>query len=349
MKLDIDREKELQEIVELVARICGTPTALITLIAEDLQHIKFKIGFDKSTTRRQDAFCNHVIEQKGVMIVPDATKDLRFVDNTLVTGHPNIRFYAGAPLTTSDGHSLGSLCVIDREPRELSPLQEQMLAALAKQVIQLLEFDASVQILKQQFIDARESENKLRSFFESSSSCHLLLNRDMEIVVFNKAVENFLRAVKDAELRTGAKMIDFIDPSLIPVFHKNFKKALAGKVTTIERMVDYKHGKMWWSITFDPARNAAGEIIGVSYHASDITRRVEKEKQVQAQNDSLRHIAFMQSHELRRPVASISGIMNLIKAGNYGADKELYQLMEAAVNELDEKIKLIVNETLPAN
>lgn len=120
IKLEISKEKELQEIVELAASICGTPTALITLIGEDMQYIRFKTGFKYNTTRRKDAFCNHVIEQDELFMVLDTDLDNRFINNPLVTGGPHIRFYAASPLTTQDGHHLGSLCVIGQAPGELS-------------------------------------------------------------------------------------------------------------------------------------------------------------------------------------------------------------------------------------
>src|SRR6202012_2189004 len=100
LKLKVSKAKEIQEIVELAAEICQTPTAMVTLLDHDHHPIKFKVGCDLEPTTRQDAFCNHVIEQDEVMIVPDALQDARFVNSSLVTGSTNVRFYAGVPLTT---------------------------------------------------------------------------------------------------------------------------------------------------------------------------------------------------------------------------------------------------------
>jgi GAF domain-containing protein len=94
LKLRISREEELQHIVSLAAKICGTPTALITLLGEDTQYIRFKQAFDLISTARVDAFCNHVIQGKDVMVVPDAMQDTRFHDNPVVNEEPGIRFYA---------------------------------------------------------------------------------------------------------------------------------------------------------------------------------------------------------------------------------------------------------------
>ncbi|MES2266666.1 MAG: GAF domain-containing protein [Bacteroidota bacterium] len=345
LKLEISKEKELQEIVELAARICGTPTALITLIDADTQFIKFKVGFKYETTSRADAFCNHVIEKDQVMLVPDAQLDERFAANPLVTGDPNIRFYAGSPLTTRDGLNLGSLCVIDQLPKALNDLQQQMLAALSKQVIQLLEFESSITVLKDQFIAAKRSEIELRSFFESSIDCHLLLGKDFEVLAFNKAIERMIAMAYNRHLVRGNDMGRYLNPDFKNEFYNNYLKALKGTAAFEQRKINYADRQIWWLIKYEPAFNTDGEIIGVSVNSTDVTARVEHEETVTAQNRSLREIAFIQSHELRRPVASIIGLMNLLKSDERVAGIEELVMMEKAVIELDEKIHLVVGYT----
>lgn len=345
LKLEISKEKELQEIVELAAKICGTPTALITLIDADTQYIKFKVGFKYDTTSRADAFCSHVIEQDQVMMVPDARQDDRFASNPLVAGDPDIRFYAGSPLTTQDGLNLGSLCVIDQQPRDLNELQQQMLGALSKQVIQLLEFDSSVTILKEQFIAAKRSEVELRSFFESSIDCHLLLGKDFEVLAFNKALERLVYTNYGKTLVRGQHMDQYISPKFKKDFHDSYQKALKGTAAFEQRRIDYGERKIWWVVKHEPAFNPDGEIIGVSVNSTDVTARVKHEDVVTAQNKSLRDIAFIQSHELRRPVASIIGLMDILKSDERLNGIEEIQLMEKAVAELDVKIHLVVGYT----
>ena len=342
LKLEISKEKELQDIVELAAKICGTPTALITLIDADTQFIKFKVGFKYETTLREDAFCDHVIEQEQVMMVKDAQLDERFAANPLVTGDPNIRFYAGSPLTTQDGLNLGSLCVIDQLPKELNDLQQQMLAALSKQVIQLLEFDSSVNILKEQFITAKRSEIELRSFFESSIDCHLLLGKDFEVLAFNKSMDRMVASAYKRNLVRGKEMGQYLNIKFKDDFYKSYLKALKGTAAFEQRNINYGDRQIWWLIKYEPAFDMDGEIIGVSVNATDVTARVANEQVVTAQNESLREIAFIQSHELRRPVASIMGLMNLLKSDHRVSGIEELELMEKAVLELDEKIHLVV-------
>jgi anti-sigma regulatory factor (Ser/Thr protein kinase) len=137
--LDTEPEQRFDDLTMLASHICDTPISLITLIEADRQWFKSRVGLDVTETKRSVAFCAHAIQQPGIMQVPDAADDARFRDNPFVTGDPNIRFYAGAPLVTPDGHALGTLCVLDVKPRRLSEAKLQALDALRRQVEAQLE------------------------------------------------------------------------------------------------------------------------------------------------------------------------------------------------------------------
>lgn len=137
--LDTPQEESFDRITRLAASVMQTPIVLVSLIDRDRQWFKARQGLDATETARDISFCTHAIQNQGPMIVRDAREDTRFRDNPLVRGEPWIRFYLGVPLRTPDGYNIGTLCAIDREPRDAAPTQVALLQDLARLIVDELE------------------------------------------------------------------------------------------------------------------------------------------------------------------------------------------------------------------
>lgn len=178
--LDSESEEAYDDLARLAAGICDTPIALISLVDEDRQWFKARVGIDATETPRDVSFCAHAICQPGeVMVVPDATADERFRENALVTGEPGIRFYAGVPLSDHSGQSLGTLCVIDRQPREFTPMQSQALVALSRQFSLLLEMRHTNNQLLAEIDHRKKIEKRLH---QKAESFHDLVDNAVDLI-----------------------------------------------------------------------------------------------------------------------------------------------------------------------
>lgn len=219
LKLDLDNRPEFKDIVELASLLCEKPISLITIVDKDINWVKVATGIDIEETPKESSFCQYSINSDNILIIPDATKDERFAGNPLVHSGANICFYAGAPLILSSGLRIGTLCLFDHKPNQLSDIQKRTLKILSRQVMLLMELEVQ-------------------------------------------------------------------------------QKQLNDHITEIA-----------------------------------------------LKNDALRTIAQMQSHDIRQPLTSIMGLVNLLKEGFYEADEEWTEMMMEATHMLDKRIRAIVKET----
>ncbi|HMF56412.1 MAG TPA: GAF domain-containing protein [Pyrinomonadaceae bacterium] len=160
--LDTDPEESFNDLTRLAAYICGTPIALISLVDQNRQWFKAREGIDAEETARDVSFCAHALEDHMPLIVRDVMHDERFADNPLVTSEPNIRFYAGAPLVSPEGFIIGTLCVIDRIPRDLKPEQIAALRMLGRQVMTQLELRRDLAYTSRALEKHMKAEEELR-------------------------------------------------------------------------------------------------------------------------------------------------------------------------------------------
>ncbi|WP_298297137.1 ATP-binding protein [Hydrotalea sp.] len=198
--LDTLPEDAFDNIAKIASLICETPISLVTIIDNKRQFFKAKTGLQINETPKEIAFCAHAINKPDeLMIVDDATKDNRFKDNPLVTGNPKIVFYAGMPLVTSDGFALGTLCVIDTQPKHLTNEQTTALKALAGQVLQLLE-------LRKTNIELKKTQTKILEYSKEQATFAYVIAHELKeplrmVTKFMKLLEQKYKDRLDAKAK----------------------------------------------------------------------------------------------------------------------------------------------------
>ncbi|MEZ0007122.1 signal transduction histidine kinase [Flavobacterium sp. 28YEA47A] len=204
--LDSAPEKDFDDIVKLASEICHTPISTITLVDKDRQWFKSKIGLEFSEGARDTSFCAHTLNNpREMMIVPDSLEDDRFYDNPSVIGFPNVRCYVGVPLVDPNGYALGSLCVVDNQPRNLDNFQLLALEKLANQVINLLE-------LRKKNFQLMENHNMLLSKYKDLEQFASIVSHDIKsplnnIMMLTKLLQESNHDQLDGD---GMQMLSYI-------------------------------------------------------------------------------------------------------------------------------------------
>jgi signal transduction histidine kinase len=231
--LDTLEEEDFNAITLLASEICQTPVALISLIDDKRQWFKSAVGTDVKETPKEQAFCAYTIMDTEIMVVSDARTDARFADNPLVTGNPNIVFYAGVPLINEEGYPLGSLCVIDTEVKELSTKQVEALKALSRQVLAQLELRRQMKVLEQANQGLLDSNVFIQKF--ASMAAHDIKNPLSSILLTSQALQRRLQKNEDEKslqlinmsINAAKQLLHMVDDML--VYSKAPATLLAGQ------------------------------------------------------------------------------------------------------------------------
>lgn len=338
--LDSGREPSYDDIALLASLICRTPIALITLIDEDRQWFKSRIGLDSAGMPRELAFCAHtILEPDNVLTVADARLDARFCANPFVTGEPHVRFYAGAPLVSADGHALGTLCVIDREPRRLQPDQKEALLALSRQVMVLMEERRTSAALRGAMQALTRSEALFREAYENAPIGIALVSLEGEWLRVNQSLCDMLGYAAAELTRTTFQAIthpDDLESDLLLV-----RRMLTREIRTYQMEKRYLHrtGHAVWallsvSLVWDKER----PLYFIS-QIQDITERKTIER-------GKAEFLTMVSHELRTPVTALRGALGILAAGAAGELPPKAQALASLADRNADRLHRLVNDIL---
>lgn len=248
--MDTPPEDALDEITALAAAICDTPIALISIIDEQREWFKSKVGFAVSEIARDISFGCQALQGPKLFVVPDASVDPGFADNPLVTGHLKIRFYAGMPLVMPTGEAIGTLGVFDRRPRTLTKTQEQSLRVLTGHVVTHLE-------LYLQTRERADSGRLLKTVTESARVGLMLVNQERRYVHVNDVRAGFYNSLSPAIV--GHRVQDTLPDIYEEQIRPKLDQAFAGQRVSYEMRKRIGDEDQYYSVTYEPTTIAGGE------------------------------------------------------------------------------------------
>ncbi len=332
--LDTPPEKTLDEFVEIAATICDTPIALISILDEKRQWFKAKIGLDVTETPIEDSFCQYTLySPDSIMVINDALADKRFVNNPLVVGDPHIRFYAGAPLVTPEGNVLGTICTIDKKPKEITERQKKALCLLSIKIMD--HFNASNYISKQKKIISKTA-NRLRHITDHLPGAifefEMNANGKMSMPFVSHGIFKLYPSLDtNTEVITPEMIFQAIHPDDLPKVVQSIESSFQTLNTYVVEFRVMKNNESieWHKVIASPERKKNGTVWYGT--VQNITNQLEYE-------NTLEQMAFDISHVLRRPVSTLLGLTNIIekdKAIDPAKLKKYVSFIKTVSEELD--------------
>lgn len=317
--VDTPAEPGFDGLTALAAHIAGTPIALISIVTSDRQWFKSRFGLEARETERGISFCGHVVASREALLVHDALEDPRFADNPLVSGGPKLRFYAGFPLLTEDGFALGTLCVIDRVPRELDPNTRQLLESLAQQGAAQLELRRKDHHLAQQRERLKRSEAQLRAVVEAMTEGVVVMDGAGEVTRLNAAADAILGPAEKATSLDALEGISFLDGRPFPRHEWPLVRAFTSGVRSAGVLMRIQtHGaNRCVSVNAGPITSPDGRRSAVAtFH--DVTEQVEAQARLRRSEEALR-ISLAQKdtllqevhHRVKNNLQVVASLVNL--------------------------------------
>ena len=341
--LDTEREESFDRLTRLASLITGAPIALISLVDHDRQWFKSRHGLEVEQTARDTSFCGHAILADEVMVIADAALDDRFADNPLVTGDPFIRFYAGVPLVARDGYRLGTLCVIDTEPRRgLSSVESEGLMALSRTVVDEIELRLATETLRAQSKELR----RYHDVMGASTDFLGLADAAGAVIGVNPAGRRLTGYGSNEDLSSldlaafhPAEVVDMLWNHAIPVAKRtgswrgeSVLRTKQGDVMPVEQVVLVHRGE-------------TGAVEFLSTICRDLSERdeINRLRQLQLMKDTF---VSTVSHELRTPLTSIAVSLAMFTDGLLGdLDEESMKVLRIARSN-SERLTQLVDDIL---
>ncbi|MBD2068182.1 PAS domain S-box protein [Leptolyngbya sp. FACHB-671] len=355
--LDTEPEQLFDDLTRLAAHICQTPIALITLLDTERQWFKSKVGVDISETPRNISFCNHTILQTDVLVVPNLLLDERFAANPLVTSEHHIRFYAGCPLITSKGHALGSICVVDRQPRELSAEQINALRALGRQVVSQLKTRRNLAAVTRLTVKRTQTENTLwqsreqfRSLVEQTNDWVWEVDAKAIFTYVSPKVKEILGHKPDSLLGKTLEHLMLPDEAKRYATVFGYSAAQQQPFTQLEETLIHKDGHpIVCESSGAPVFDQQGQFQGYRGITRDITERKQVEREIRKAltkekelNELKSRFVNTVSHEFRTPLTTILASAESLEyySHKWSEEKKLTYLnsIQSAVHHLRELV-----------